>query len=352
VDKKGRYDFSPIDPMIAAMQKHEVRPIWELCHYGYPDDLEPFTKTQVFIDRFAAYARAAAQYVTSRLPGPYYFSPINEITFFAYIGGEWDWVAPYRRTRDDRFRLRTILCQAAIAGVKAIREVVPQARMVHFDPLVNVVAPPHQPHFHKTAYDETHTDTFLAWDILYGKEMPELGGSPEILDIVGPNNYSFGQMEYRVKGPHSALDPDHERILPLYDLLKLAWERYRRPMIIGETSGLGLGRTDWLRDVTEETLAAIAAGMDLHGVCLFPAVSMPDWHEKRWLNNGLCDVIDINGELERIIFAPYVNELLRWQKEIGQVTMLDEDPFREPLDLQKVKAAAKRLNPKPDANWH
>ena len=38
-------------------------------------------------------------------------------------------------------RFRLALCAAAIAGVKAIREVDPEARMVHIDPLVLVVPP-------------------------------------------------------------------------------------------------------------------------------------------------------------------------------------------------------------------
>ena len=42
VDKQGVYDFSIIDPMIAAMKKYKILPIWDLCHYGYPDDLDPF----------------------------------------------------------------------------------------------------------------------------------------------------------------------------------------------------------------------------------------------------------------------------------------------------------------------
>jgi hypothetical protein len=83
----------------------------------------------------------------------------------------------------------------------------PEARMVHIDPLVQVVAPIDRPDQQQAAYDETYVDTFLAWDIIYGKTHPELGGSPEILDIVGANNYSFGQMEYREQGPHAALPP-------------------------------------------------------------------------------------------------------------------------------------------------
>jgi hypothetical protein len=79
--------------------------------------------------------------------------------------------------------------------------------MVHVDPLIQVVAPADRPDQKEAAEHETFVDAFLAWDILSGKEHPELGGSPEILDIVGCNNYSFGQMEYREQGPHQALPP-------------------------------------------------------------------------------------------------------------------------------------------------
>jgi len=81
MDKGGTYDFSGLDPFIAAMNRHQILPIWDLCHYGYPDDVDPFAPD--FADRFAAYAKATAEYVTPRIRGPHFFTPINEITFFA-----------------------------------------------------------------------------------------------------------------------------------------------------------------------------------------------------------------------------------------------------------------------------
>lgn len=351
VDKGGgQYDFSSIDPMIEAMNEAQVVPIWDLCHYGYPDGLDPFSDE--FTQRFADYCRAAARYVASRVRGPHFFTPVNEITFFSFIGGEWGWVAPYRNTKEDRFKLRLALCKAAIAGVKAIREIEPEARMIHIDPLVQVVAPRDRPDLEEAAHHETYVDTFLAWDIIFGKEHPELGGSPEILDIVGANNYSFGQMEYREKGPHAALEPDDDRIQPLCDLIKRVWERYHRPMIIGETSGLGGGRAAWLKDVMEESLAAVNEGMDLHGICLFPGVDMPDWHTGEWLHNGICDLEECDdGHLRRVPSENYVNELRRWQKELNRVTALDKDPFSDPVELQDVIDAAVRLQTKPDKDW-
>lgn len=350
VDRRGVYNFSCIDPMIEAMNKHKILPIWDLCHYGYPDDLDPFSDD--FTVRFAAYCKAAAAYVIPKLRGPYFFTPINEITFFSFCGGEWGWVAPYRNTREDRHTFRRALCKAAIAGAKAIREIERGARMVNIDPLVQVVAPRDRPDQQEAAWKETYVDTFLAWDILYGKEHPEYGGSPEILDIVGANNYSFGQMEYREQGPHAALPPDDDRIKPLCDLLRTVWDRYHRPLIIGETSGMKEGREDWLRDVMEESLAAVNEGIDLHGICLFPAVDMPDWHTGQWLNNGLCDIIPEGDIMKRVNCDTYIQELRRWQKELNRVTTLDEDPFSDPVELQDVINAAKRLQKTPDKNWH
>jgi beta-glucosidase/6-phospho-beta-glucosidase/beta-galactosidase len=350
VDRGGGYDFSLLDPLIAAMNEAKVLPIWDMCHYGYPDDLDPFQPE--FIERFANYCSAAASYVVPRLHGPHFFTPINEITFFSFCGGEWGWVAPYRNTREDRFEFRRHLCAAAIAGAKAIREVEPAARMVNIDPLVQIVAPRDRPDLQTAAHNETYADTFLAWDMLCGKEAPELGGSPEILDIVGANNYSFGQMEYRESGPHAALEPHDDRIKPLCELLNVVWLRYGRPMIIGETSGMGAGRPDWLRDVVNESMAAVNMGMELHGICLFPAVDMPDWHTGEWLHNGICDLHEDGEELRRVLHDPYVQELRRWQHEFNRVTELDEDPFSDPVELQDVIDAAKRLRPQPDANWH
>jgi beta-glucosidase/6-phospho-beta-glucosidase/beta-galactosidase len=350
VDKEGKYDFSCIDPMIEAMQQSQVLPVWDLCHYGYPDGLDPFADS--FHTRFADYCRAAAEYVMPRLRGPHFFTPINEITFFSFCGGEWGWVAPYLKDKQKRMEFRISLAKAAIAGVKAIREVDPEARMVHIDPLVQVVAPRDRPDLAEAARHETYVDTFVAWDILCGKLYPELGGTPEVLDIVGVNNYSFGQMEYRESGPHQALEPGDDRIKPLCELLHTVWERYQRPMIIAETSGMGYGRSAWLRDVMHESLAAVNMGIDLQGICLFPAVDMPDWHTGQWLHNGICDMHEENGDLLRVPHEPYVNELRYWQRELNRVTRLDTDPFSDPVELQDVIDAAKRMQCRPDANWH
>jgi beta-glucosidase/6-phospho-beta-glucosidase/beta-galactosidase len=351
VDTGGEYDFSLVDPVIDAMNRARVVPIWDLCHSGYPDDTDPFADD--FVERFVAYCRAAASYVIPRVEAksPPYFTPINEITYFATAAGEWGLFAPFRKEKRGRDPLRLRLCEAAIAGIRAIREIAPGARMVAMDPLVNVVAPLDRPDQVEAADTETYVDTFVAWDILAGLHHPELGGAPAVLDIVGVNCYSFGQQEYRDPAPHASLDPGDPRIKPLADLLQLVWDRYERPMIIAETSGLREGREDWLRDVMQESLAALDRGIELHGICLFPAVDMPDWNTGEWLHNGIADLQPDGDDLIRIPDAAYVAEIRRWQRLLGRVEQLDDDADNDGIDLGEVIAAARRLHERADADW-
>jgi beta-glucosidase/6-phospho-beta-glucosidase/beta-galactosidase len=349
----GQYDFSLIDGFLDAQRRHRVLPIWDLCHYGYPAGLDPYS--DAFPERFAAYARAAARYVAERAHhGPLCFTPINEPTFWGYMGGEWGWCAPFGKTADDRRHFTLALARADIAAVNAIREDFFDARMVHIDPLIWVVPPRDRPDLAEEARRESYEDAYIAWDVISGLKHPEFGGSPEIIDILGFNNYSFGQMEYGGGGkPNQPLEPGDDRIRPLCDLLEEGWAKYKRPCIIAESSGLHGGRPDWLNDLMCESLAAVDRGVDLHGVCLFPAVDMTDWNTGEWLHMGIADVERLpSGSLMRQPFLPYVQMLQRWQQRLNRVTVLDQDPYDSPVDLEDVRAAARQLQLTPDANWH
>jgi hypothetical protein len=350
---RGEYDFSAIDPFLAAQSRHGVLPIWDLCHYGYPDHLDPFGDD--FAQHFAAYARAAARHVAERAHhGPLCFTPINEPTFWGYMGGEWAWCAPYGKDAETRRRFTLALAKADIAAVQAIRADFPDARMVHIDPLIWVVPPRDRPDLAEEAHRESFDDAYLAWDVISGRRHPELGGSPETIDILGFNNYSFGQMEYQGGGkPNQPLEPGDKRIRPVADLLYEAWEAFRRPCIVAETSGLHGGRADWLNDIVCEGLAAVSRGVDLHGICLFPAVDMTDWHSGEWLHMGIHDVEQLpDGALMRKAFPPYVDMLQRWQRRLRRPTRLDADHFDTPVNLEDVRDAARRLGLSGDADWH
>jgi beta-glucosidase/6-phospho-beta-glucosidase/beta-galactosidase len=345
----GDYDFSLLAPFLDAQRRHGILPIWDLCHYGYPDDLDPLS--EAFVTRFAAYARAAARHVAEHhhSDGPMFFTPVNEPTFWGYMGGEWGWAAPYGGDVEYRRRFTCMLARADIAAVKAIRADFPDARMVHIDPLIWVVPPRDRPDLAEAARRESFDDAYLAWDIVSGLRHPEYGGSLETIDILGFNNYSFGQMEYREHGPHAALEPGDDRIRPVSELVTEAWAKYRRPCIIAETSGLHGGRPDWLNDVANECLATVRNGVELHGICLFPAVDMTDWHSGEWLHMGIADVEPLpDGTLMRRPHPDYIAMLRRWQARLAPAA----DATGRGFDLDRLAQLAVRLGAKADADWH
>src|SRR5947208_14516194 len=64
VDRKGRLDFSSAFPYLDSAEEMGITVIWDLFHYGYPDDLNPFESG--FIERFCAYCRGFAKLLVER----------------------------------------------------------------------------------------------------------------------------------------------------------------------------------------------------------------------------------------------------------------------------------------------
>ena len=123
-----------------------------------------------------------------------------------------------------------------------------------------------------------------------------------------------------------------------------AWERYGRPLIIGETSGYQDKRAEWLRMTMEESMKALNSGVDLHGVCLYPCVDIPDWQSGKWAKIGMYD-IENPETCERIPCESYIEELRRWQKQLDQPENIEPDGFGQPLgrvQLDEVRRYAKQ----------
>jgi beta-glucosidase/6-phospho-beta-glucosidase/beta-galactosidase len=333
------YDFSRTERILAALERHGLTPVWDLFHYGLPDGCDPFSDE--CRERFVAFCRAVAELVVPRTPEPRFFTPINEITFFSDAATEMGWMYPFAKGRCDE--LKRALCRMSIDAVKAIREVDPKARMVHVDPIIYVIPPGERPDMADQAWKQTYDVAYEAWDMLSGRLHPELGGAPDILDIVGVNIYAFNQAVMKADGARDALGPRDPRREPLSELLVYAWERYGRPIVIGETSGSQDGRAEWLRMTMEESLKALNSGVDLQGVCLYPFVDIPDWNSGKLAEIGIFDLED-QGGCKRVPCDPYIGELRRWQKLLNQFERVDDqfDVDRDGVRLDEVKVHARR----------
>ncbi len=306
--KPGVYEFSSLEPMAEAAQKQGMQVIWTLCHYGWPDDLDVFSPE--FVSRFAAFSKAVATFLIKYTDGAPFFTPVNEISYFCWVGGEVGTVHPYAKGRGYEMKLQ--LVRAALACMDAIWEVIPEARFVHVEPLINVAVPHDRPDLMEAA-KANHATQFEAYDIMAGIRHPELGGAAKYLDIVGCNFYNENQWFY-LGGyvPWNEETPDQAWV-PLHFLIEQIYLRYRRPVIISETSHYGSNRPAWMRMIISEIQKVLARGIPFMGVCIYPIIDRFDWEDDdHWHNSGLWDYsLGEEGRHLRVFAQDYGAEIQR-----------------------------------------
>jgi hypothetical protein len=298
-----RYDWSSLLPMLHAARGCGTQVIWDLCHYGWPDDLDIWSPA--FVDRFAAFAKAAARLIREESDGVPFFCPINEMAFWAWAGGDVGRFNPC--TYDRGPELNRQLVRAAIAATRAIRDADPRAKFVCAEPLIHVLPASDSAETIEDA-EAKRLSQFESIDILTGRLEPELGGSPDLLDLVGLNFYPDNQ--WYLGG--STIPMGHYAFRPLRDMLAEAHQRYRRPVLLSETGAEGSARAAWLSYVSAEVREAMSLGVPVEGICLYPVLDYPGWEDERHCEVGLLSPADERGC--RTSYKPLADEIRRQQR--------------------------------------
>jgi hypothetical protein len=302
----NRHDFSSVEPRLRAAERHGVQVIWDLMHFGWPDDLDVFSPA--FPARFGRYARAFARFLSDESEALPMFAPINEMSFLAWGGGDVRCMNPFETARG--VELKVQLVRATIEAIEAIRDVSPGARFLQPEPVIHIVPDPALP---KT-WARVECDELLqyqAWDMLAGRVWPALGGHPKYLDIIGVNFYADNQ--FMIDG--TTIERGHPKYRPFREMLLAVSSRYGRPMIVSETGSEGAARAPWLEYVGDECLAALGAGCELHGVTIYPVVDYPGWVDGRHCENGLWGYADEQGR--RPVHAPLLEQVRRQGARLG-----------------------------------
>ncbi|MBN8825239.1 MULTISPECIES: amine oxidase [unclassified Spirosoma] len=314
VEKRAyQYDWSVVKTLLDTGHKLGVQQIWDLCHFGYPDDLSPLHP--LFARRFAAMSRAFVQFYRDHYPDEdLVVTPINEVSFISWLGGDARGTTPY--CINQGWEVKRGLMRAYIEAVAAMRELDPTVRILTTEPLVQIVPPldaTSDQIIEAAIADEAQ---FQAVDMLAGYLAPDLGGSPDYLDILGFNYYYNNQwiLGFTDYLPWGDAIPD-PRWLPLRKLLMKAHHRYQKPIALTETSHSGEHRPQWITMIAEECAAVLQAGVPLWGICLYPIIDRPDWdHLDYWHQAGLWDA-DLTGNPPgRVLHIPYAHALINAQR--------------------------------------
>jgi len=273
--------------------------IWNLSHYGYPDDLDIFSAE--FPVRFAAFAEAFIRFLVSENNATPFICPINEISFFSWAAGEVGWFQPFGKGRGDELKRQLVL--ASIPAIERMRAVRPTARFVQAEPAIHITSASNNLQ-QKAAAEEYRLAQFHALDMLSGRREPELGGGEKYLDIIGLNYYFNNQWRHR---SGKKVLRGHKDYRPFNLIVREYFERYKRPIMIAETGIENEARPKWFRYIGEQVQLAEASGVPIEGICLYPILNHPGWDDDRHCYNGLWAYANEYGERE--IYALLAEEI-------------------------------------------
>ena len=311
----GVYVWESFLPMLRAAHRAGTQVIWDLCHWGVPDWVDVFSEE--FVLHFTRFAAAAAEVVREErrvagLTEPAWYCAINEVSFWAWVGGDVEHFGPFARDRGQE--LKQQLVRASLGAIRAVRGVDPGARFVQAEPMIHISVNPldtTRDLAADTVAAAGHTAAqFQTWDMMLGMSMPELGGSAEMIDVIGVNYYWNNQWIHQ----GAPTPPGHLQHRGLHTMLYDVWLRYRRPIVITETGAEASAAVGWLAYVGAEVRQAQRMGAKILGVCLYPVMDYPGWDDGRHCPCGLIEATpDWSG---RRLRAELVREL-GVQRELG-----------------------------------
>ena len=299
-------DWRWSDDGLAKLRALGMHPIVGLMHHGSgPGATSLFDP--LFPARLAAYARAVAE----RYPWVSDYTPVNEPLTTARFSGLYGHWYPHRRSDRDYVRALIQQLRAVVLSMRAIREIVPEARLVQTDDCGQTFGTPGTSAQRR---HETHR-RWLTWDFLTGRvdeqhplylflrhagmtsaDVDFFLGAACPPDVIGLNYYLTSDrfLDEHLPGYPPALQGGNESmryadveavrrrfagIAGLETHLCAAWRRYGRPLAVTEVH-LGCTREEqvrWLVEAWHAAQGARARGADVRAITAWALLGSFNW---------------------------------------------------------------------------
>jgi len=318
VEKKPfDYDWVQVEEIILNATNNGIQVIWDICHFGFPDDLTPLHP--MFARRFSHLCRAFVIKYRSMVPeGELIITPINEVSFLSWLGGDARGTSPY--CVNQGWEVKYMLMKAYIEGIEMMKEVDPKVKIMTTEPLINITSQDPADPVSVLEANKKHREQFQVLEILTGKMCPELRGKPEYLDMIGVNFYFNNQWTFP---EHQFIpwkgQPTNSYWRSLQSLVEEVFTEYGRPIVLSETSIHGEDRHDWIKMIIEQCLKILGSGLPLYGCCIYPIIDRPDWDfPEIWHHSGVWDIPDSTA-LKRSVHQESLSALQEFQNNIEMI---------------------------------
>lgn len=281
----GRYDWDSARAQVQAALSNGMAVAWGLCHWGVPDHLDVMAPD--WPRRFADFTHAAALWLHAEGVDTAAWVPVNEMSFWAWAGGETGGFAPHLHEQGDRLKRR--LVAAHLAAVDALRAAGAHQPVLVCEPLIWVLPRTN------SALQARRAARILEASFAAVAEILER--DPHAIDVLGLNFYAHNQ--WRIGGV--TIRPGERGYRPLRDLLADVRSRFPRlRLVLAETGREEPSGAAWLDAIAGEAAAARAAGIPLEAVCVYPVMDYPGWDNER---HCPCGPIGVDEHGRRLLRA-------------------------------------------------
>lgn len=281
----GEYDWKWTDQVLAEMQRLEIEPIIDLCHFGVPDWLENFQNTSL-PGHFAEYAGAFAK----RYPHIQLWTPVNEILITTLFSAKYGWWNE-RRT-DDASWVRAVInvCRMNLLAMHAILVHAPDAVFIQSES--SEYTHPSRPKLMPLA-DLHNERRFVPLDFTYGHDVSARmyryltahGMTEEDYHFFMHQHVKFRCIlgtDYYVTNEH-LLRPDGTtqasgEFFGYYVIAKQYYDRYQLPLMHTETNiKEEEGSVQWLWKEWNTMVRLRQDGVPIVGFTWYSLTDQMDW---------------------------------------------------------------------------
>jgi beta-glucosidase/6-phospho-beta-glucosidase/beta-galactosidase len=314
----GEFDWRWTDQVIPYMvEELGITPIIDLMHYGCPFWLRREFANDDYPRAVASYAAAFTERYKHLVR---WYTPCNEPLVNALLCGMNGAWPPYMHGDRGYVKMIVQLTKGILATVRAIKEVDPEARMVHVE--AAGICRAADPDLEELA-EQNRLKGFIVFDLMTGRITPDhplygwllaSGARPRDLenitrnsiaiDVMGLNFYpqwSTQEVYHDTNGRVASRTVEHDGS-GFGVMVEDYYRRYGAPILITETSARDseVARSNWLNNSLAMIKRLRAEGVPVLGYTWFPMFTMIDW-DYRWER----------GPLERYLLDLGMYQLVR-----------------------------------------
>ena len=293
----GRYDWDFCDATFAEIERRNIVPIVDLCHFGLPDWLGNFQNPD-FPAQFAIYARDFAR----RYPWVQLYTPVNEMYICAMFSARYGWWNEQLSSDAAFVTALKHIVRANVLAMQAILEVRPDAIFIQSES---------SEYFHAEnpaaipVAESLNSMRFLSLDLNYGRRV-DSGMYEYLLDngMTRAEYHFFLENslkqhcimgnDYYVTNEHRVMADGSTRaageIFGYDEITRQYYERYRLPVMHTETNTAqgpaGTEAVDWLWKEWANVLRVRNNGVPVVGFTWYSLTDQIDWDSALREQNG------------------------------------------------------------------